>query len=63
MASTTSTTVENLNILDTSKTNDTAGVEYIICKRSLNALFSTTNATQTVTINNTFWSNHLKLDI
>src|SRR4029079_16283137 len=61
MASTTSTTVENLNILDTSKTNDTAGVEYITLQEVLNALFSTTNGTQTVTIDNTFWSSNLRL--
>ena len=52
MASTNSTTVENLNIFDTSSTNDTSGTEIISLQEVLNALFSATNATQTVTIDN-----------
>lgn len=61
MASTNSTTVENLNILDTSSTNDTSGTEIISLQEVLNALFSATNATQTVTIDSSFWTSGLTL--
>ncbi|MGV3517636.1 hypothetical protein, partial [Luteitalea sp.] len=49
MASTNGTTVENLNILDTSKTNNVSGLEIITLQEVANALFPTTNAQQTLT--------------
>jgi hypothetical protein len=55
------TTVDNLNVLDTSKTNDTSGVEWITLQEVANALFPTTNATQTLTIDSSFWSGNLHL--
>lgn len=61
MAITNGTTVENLNILDTNQSNDTAGQEIITWTEVYNALFSTTNATQTATIRDAFSSGSLKL--
>src|SRR5437764_7330931 len=55
------TTVDNLNVLDTSKTNDTGGTEWITLLEVANALFPTTNATQTLTIDSAFWSGNLHL--
>src|SRR6266566_104589 len=55
------TTVDNLNVLDTSKTNDTSGTEYITLQEVANALFPTTNATQTLTIDTSFWTGNLRL--
>src|SRR5258707_10444868 len=54
------TTVDNLNVLDTSKTNDT-NAEIITLLEVANALFPTTNATQTLTIDSSFWSDNLRL--
>ncbi len=56
-----SATVINLNILDTSKTNDTGGVENITLAEVGSALFPTTNATQTLTVDAAFWTNHIQL--
>src|SRR5437870_5876420 len=56
-----SATVTNLNILDTSKTNDTGGVENITLAEVGSALFPTTNATQTLTVDAAFWTNHIQL--
>jgi len=58
---TSSTTVINLNVLDTSKTNDTSGVEYVSFSEVASALFPTTNAQQTLTIDSCFWQNDLQL--
>jgi hypothetical protein len=55
------TTVDNLNVLDTSKTNDLSGTEYITLQEVANALFPTANATQTLTIDSSFWSGGLGL--
>src|SRR6266481_7705063 len=55
------TTVDNLNVLDTSKTNDTGGTEYITLQEVANALFPTSNATQTLTIDSSFWTGNLRL--
>ncbi|MEH2568849.1 Ig-like domain-containing protein [Bradyrhizobium sp. AZCC 2289] len=55
------TTVDNLNVLDTSKTNDTGGTEYVTLQEVANALFPTTNATQTLTIDASFWTGNLRL--
>src|SRR5438067_191568 len=56
-----STTVINLNVLDTSKTNDTGGVEYIAFSEVASALFPTTNAQQTLTIDSCFWNDQVQL--
>src|SRR5439155_556836 len=56
-----STTVINLNVLDTSKTNDTGGTEWISFQEVANALFPTTNAQQTLTVDSSFWLNCLQL--
>ena len=50
-------TVDNLNVLDTS----TADGTNITLLEVANALFSTTNATQTVTIDTAFWNGQLGL--
>src|SRR6266853_5993606 len=55
------TTVDTLNVLDTSKTNDTSGTEYITLQEVANALFPTSNATQTLTIDASFWTGNLRL--
>src|SRR6266568_2006297 len=55
-----STTVINLNVLDTSKTNDGTG-ETITLAEVAAALFPTTNATQTQTIDSLFWGSGLQL--
>src|SRR5438067_9136674 len=55
------TTVDNLNVLDTSKSNDTGGNEFITLLEVATALFPTTNATQTLTIDSSFWSGGLRL--
>src|ERR1041385_4959040 len=56
----TSTTVDNLNVLDTSKTND-AVAEVVTLQEVANALFPTTNAQQTLTIDQSFWAGSLRL--
>src|SRR6266566_5118399 len=50
-------TVDNLNVLDTSTTDGTA----IELQEVANALFPTTNATQTLTIDRSFWTDNLTL--
>src|SRR6185437_10288267 len=55
------TTVDNLNVLDTSSKDNTGGVEIITWTEVYNALFGTTNATQTVTIQQEFFSGALLL--
>jgi hypothetical protein len=64
MATTTSSngaTVDNLNVLDTITADNTGGVEVIELQDVANALFPSTNATQTQTIDSSFWTNNLKL--
>ena len=55
------TTVDNLNILDTSKTNDLGSLEIITWADVAAALGSTTNATQTQTIQSAFTNGQLNL--
>src|SRR6266851_287612 len=55
------TTVDNLNVLDAIKTNDTNGVEYIYWSDVSTLLLSTTNATQTTTIQQAFQAGQLLL--
>ena len=54
-------TVDNLNVLDTITADNTGGAEIIELQDIANALFPSTNATQTITIDNTFWSGNLSL--
>src|SRR6266581_2406795 len=54
-------TVDNLNVLDTITADNTGGVEIIELQDVANALFPTTNATQTLTIDSAFWTGDLKL--
>src|SRR6266849_8900033 len=56
------TTVDNLNVLDTSKTNDLSGVEIITWTEVYSALFSTTKlSTQSQTLFDAFNAGSLKL--
>src|SRR5689334_19252272 len=55
------TTVDNLNVLDTSSTDNIGGTEIITWSEVQKALFGTTNATQTTTIQNDFFSGNLQL--
>ncbi|WP_271597220.1 Ig-like domain-containing protein, partial [Bradyrhizobium sp. CCBAU 45384] len=55
------TTVDNLNVLDAIKTNDTNGVEYIYWSDISTFLATSTNATQTVTIQQAFQAGQLLL--
>ncbi|MGY4320558.1 uncharacterized protein YdeI (BOF family) [Bradyrhizobium sp. JR3.5] len=57
----TGTTVDNLNVLDAIKTNDTNGVEYIYWADISTFLTTGTNATQTVTIQQAFQAGQLLL--
>src|SRR6266581_4724680 len=64
MATTTTSngaTVDNLNVLDTITADNTGGVEIIELQDVANALFTSTNATQTLTIDSAFWAGNLKL--
>lgn len=54
-------TVDNLNVLDTITADNTGGVETIELQDVANALFPTTNATQTLTIDSSFWTGNLRL--
>jgi len=60
MMTTNGTTVINLNVLDTSSTNDLMA-EIITLAEVANALFPSTNATQTLTVDSSFWSGDLQL--
>ncbi|WP_128971309.1 DUF4347 domain-containing protein, partial [Bradyrhizobium tropiciagri] len=55
------TTVDNLNVLDAIKTNDTNGVEYIYWGDISTFLTTSANATQTVTIQQAFQAGQLLL--
>src|SRR5262249_39259746 len=55
------TTVDNLNVLDAVKTNDTNGVEIITWQDVVTLLTTSTNATQTVTIQQAFTNGQLTL--
>ncbi|MHC2335486.1 Ig-like domain-containing protein [Bradyrhizobium sp. USDA 4454] len=55
------TTVDNLNVLDAIKTNDTNGVEYVYWGDISTFLTTSTNATQTVTIQQAFQAGQLLL--
>lgn len=55
------TTVDNLNVLDAIKTNDTNGVEYIYWADISSFLTTSTNATQTTTIQQAFQAGQLLL--
>src|SRR5882724_13392881 len=55
------TTVDNLNVLDTSNSNDLSGVEIITWAEVSAALFTTQNATQIQTIQSSFNAGSLKL--
>jgi hypothetical protein len=59
--STNATTVDNLNVLDAIKSNDTSGVEYIYWSDVAAFLTTSTNATQTVTIQQEFQAGQLLL--
>ena len=64
MASSTSNngaTVDNLNVLDTITADNTGGAEIIELVDVAIALFPSTNATQTQTIDAAFWTGNLKL--
>src|SRR5436190_18939728 len=64
MASTTTNngaTVDNLNVLDTLTTDNLGGAQIIELQDIANALFPSTNATQTLTIDNAFWTGNLRL--
>ena len=54
-------TVDNLNVLDTVTADNTGGAEIIELQDVANALFPTTNAQQTLTIDSSFWTGNLKL--
>src|SRR4029077_8174662 len=54
-------TVDNRNVLDTIAADNTGGAQIIELQDIANALFPSTNATQTITIDNTFWSGNLNL--
>src|SRR6266403_280866 len=54
-------TVDNLNVLDTITADNTGGVQIIELQDVASALFPTTNATQTQTIDTAFWNGQLKL--
>src|SRR5438067_11394125 len=60
MMTTNGTTVINLNVLDTSSTND-AMAEIITLSEVANELFRTTNATQILTVDSSLWSGDLQL--
>ncbi|ACL57511.1 DUF4347 domain-containing protein [Methylobacterium nodulans] len=55
------TTVDNLNVLDSSNKNNLGGVEIVSWTEAYNALFGSTNATQTLTIQSAFNSGSLLL--
>ncbi|WGS19721.1 Ig-like domain-containing protein [Bradyrhizobium sp. ISRA463] len=61
MDTSTGTTVDNLNVLDAIKTNDTSGIEYIYWADISTFLTTSTNATQTVTIQQAFEAGQLLL--
>jgi len=61
MATTTSTTVDNLNVLDSLKTNDVGGLKVITWADISNFLTSNTNATQTATMQQAFANGQLFL--
>src|SRR6516165_1682597 len=54
-------TVDNLNVLDTLTGDNSGGNQIIEWQDIAYALFPTTNATQTLTIDSSFWTQHLKL--
>src|SRR5436190_7019418 len=54
-------TVDNLNVLDTITADNTGGAQIIELQDVANALFPSTNATQTLTIDNAFWTSNLTL--
>src|ERR1700752_2687535 len=54
-------TVDNLNVLDTIAADNTGGAQIIEFQDVANALFPSTNATQTLTIDSSFWSGNLRL--
>src|SRR5438105_1325655 len=56
-----SATVINLNVFDTSTTNDIGGAETVTLAEVAAALFPTTNAQQTQTIDSYFWQGWLTL--
>src|SRR5258705_10722209 len=55
------TTVDNLNVLDTTKTNDLSGVETITWTEVSAALFGTKLSTQNQTLADAFAAGDLKL--
>src|SRR5215210_3869602 len=55
------TTVDNLNVLDSSKTNDLGGVEIITWSEVSAALFGTKLSTQNQTLADAFAAGDLKL--
>src|SRR6266576_7187961 len=55
------TTVDNLNVLDSSKTNDLSGIEIITWSEVSAALFSSQNATQVQTLQSSFNAGNLTL--
>ncbi len=64
MASTTTNngaTVDNLNVLDALTSDNLAGAQIIELQDIAYALFPSTNATQTLTIDSAFWTGNLRL--
>src|SRR5437868_1037911 len=54
-------TVDNLNVLDALTSDNFGGAQIIELQDIANALFPSTNATQTLTIDTAFWTGNLKL--